>query len=198
MCLGEYDFRSRDKEVAAFASKHGNAITQEIETYLRSRRPPVLIELANDRDTMREYWGVIDRQLVMAAERSGDDVGHLRMLYDTYTRDSSPATDALLAQRGLDGDQIAHFKDLVEHVSAQMRQYRRDNPMVERLLFKWGYIESPQSDALKHEVEAIEWLDLRTGNATTDRSVFETHDRFRQTAGPMFDQLDLPRPWDRP
>ena len=70
--------------------------------------------------------------------------------------------------------------------------------MVERLLYKWGYIDSPQSDELRHDVEAIQWLDLRTGNATTDRSVFETHDRVREAAGPMFDQLDMPRPWERP
>lgn len=193
---GEYDYESRDREVAMFAAKHGPAMLSEIVTYLRSRRPPRLVELANDRDSMRDYWSVVDEELVAAAQRTGDDPNHLRMLYDTYKGGDTQAADALLAQRGLDAQQVNDFKGLVTHIEQRMKDYRASHPAVERLLYKWGYIDTFQNQQAAYELEALRWLDLQNRTATTDRSVFETPDRFKQVAGPMFDSLDMPRPWD--
>ena len=196
--LGIVDYEARDEAIDRFIARKGQATYDRIRDYLRNHQAPILQELSEDQEVMREYWEVPDRVFETLSERISDLPDDLELTYREYlnVRRNSPYDEIThLAQRGMSPQDIEVFLNLVQYIDTQRTRFRRDNGMIERLLYKWGYVDTFHNPAALAELNGLTELRRVLGQNIGDRSVFESAETFRTFVTPYFEQLgvEIPR-----
>lgn len=58
-----YDFDKRDERIAGLRQKHGDEVIDKIEAFIHDGEHPLVKELRDDRELLREYWELEDDYL---------------------------------------------------------------------------------------------------------------------------------------
>ena len=195
--LGIVDYEARDEAIDRFIARKGQATYDRIRDYLRNHQAPILQELSEDQEVMREYWEVPDSVFETLSERIDDLPDDLELTYREYlnVRRNSPYDEIThLTQRGMSPEDIEVFLNLVQYIDDQRTRFRRDNGSIERLLYKWGYVETFHNPEALSELNGLNELRRVLGRNIGDRSVFESSEVFKAFITPYFAELGIEIP----
>lgn len=130
---GEFDFDARDAIMAELRRDppdgHGDAIIDEVERLNRKDEHPLITKLREDRETVKDYWGVNE------AMKTPDVMPEFfYRIWDQYISENDPTRKKFL--KAQNPDFIKGVEDQRDSIRAVMRLM---NPDIERVLIEWGY-----------------------------------------------------------
>lgn len=157
---GEWNFKLAEQYRKSMVAEFGEETVAAVEVDRRRRDTAFEAHLWATRDILSDnYWILTDTEMA----NSG-----LTELYDEYTdnRQDKPGFLKLHPE----------VNDAINRANEQKRAFRQGNPAMERLMWAWGYIDTPQSEIIRAEV--LELRD-RQGGVIEDRSsIFEIAEFF--------------------
>ena len=124
-----YDFNLRDERMAALRKKHGDEVIDKIVDFIHKGDHPLVKELRDDRELLREYWELEDDYLANMPPGVKERI--------EFYRESSKSGRPQLA---------GQWADVTPHITAIeniRRGYRGQNYDVDEALAKWGYRAAP-------------------------------------------------------
>jgi len=124
-----YDFKERDQRMADLRAQYGDEVIGQIQEFIHRNDPPLIKELRDDRELLREYWELEDDYLVNMPQQVKDRI-------EFYRESSKSGRPELPGQ----------WADVSPHITAIeniRRGYRTINRDVDEALAKWGYRAVP-------------------------------------------------------
>jgi len=146
-----YDFNLRDERMAALRKKHGDEVIDKIEKFIHKGDHPLVKELRDDRELLREYWELEDDYLANMPPGVKERI--------EFYRESSKSGDPQLA---------GQWADVTPHITAIeniRRGYRGQNYDVDEALAKWGYRAAPVNPEILIKYAETRFLPAERGGS---------------------------------
>ena len=146
-----YDFDKRDERIAGLRQKHGDEVIDKIEAFIHDGEHPLVKELRDDRELLREYWELEDDYLANMPLGVKDRI-------EFYRESSKTGRSSLPGQ----------WADITPHMTAIeniRRGYRTQNRQVDEALAKWGYRAVPGNMDIRIKYADTRFLPAEPGGS---------------------------------
>ena len=146
-----YDFKERDKRMTTLREKHGGEVIDQIQEFIHRNDPPLVEQLRDDRELMREYWELEDDYLANMPPGVKDRI-------EFYRESSKTGRPQLPGQ----------WADVNPHITAIeniRRGYRTINREVDEALAKWGYRAVPGNMDIRIKYADTRFLPAEPGGS---------------------------------
>jgi hypothetical protein len=147
----EYDFERRDQLMADLREKHGGEVIDQIQDFIHRNDPPLVKELREDRELLREYWEIEDDVVSQFPE----EVQQRFEFYREHQRQARPSIPG----------QWRDVQPIVEMITKMRQVYRASNRKVDETLAKWGYRAVPMNPDIRLKYADVRWLPAERGGS---------------------------------
>lgn len=150
---GDFDFAKQRTVLAALREQWGDALIDEVETFVRRNDHPLVAQLKDSREILKPYWGMreVMAELLDAAS-----------MFQEWSDLPAEAR-----QQFLDLPQNRRLKEAFRQADQLKVRLRQTNPEIDRHLLAWGYATRAQHPELKAELEILRRIQ---GGVVEDRS----------------------------
>ena len=159
-----YDFRERERRLEAMRedpemADHVDKIIEDV----RNNALPVVQELNKDRDQMKDYFGVLDKEI--------DRRGFLDR-YEIYKKQDSDTREAM-QEGAVENSKVSwsrqdsrNLRRILERTKEIKQEMREDSLLLDALLWKWEYPGNPVNRKFKRILRRLkrEYQGVTTGN----------------------------------
>ena len=159
-----YDFRERERRLEAMRedpemADHVDRIIEDV----RNNALPVVQDLNKDRDQMKDYFGVLDKEI--------DRRGFLDR-YEIYKKQDSDTRDAM-QEGAVENSNVSwsrqdsrNLRRILERTKEIKQEMREDSLLLDALLWKWEYTGTPVNRKFKRILRRLkrEYQGVTTGN----------------------------------
>ncbi len=154
---GTFNFQALKVNERELRDKYGDVLIDQIEADLNRNDPPLEQLLTTHREILEPYWQITRDTMQQYAQGKEFDA--------FFTKEGQTDPDFLNAP-GNEG-----LKFAFDRSNEAKREFRKNNPDIERLLWLWGYIKTPVSASVGINVEQLRQQD---GGTIQDRlRIFE-------------------------
>ena len=137
--------------MADLRAQYGDEVIDQIQEFIHRNDPPLVEQLRDDRELLREYWEIEDDMVSQFPE----EVQQRFEFYREHQRQARPSIPG----------QWRDVQPIVEMITKMRQMYRASNSKVDETLAKWGYRATPMNPDIRLKYADVRWLPAERGGS---------------------------------
>ena len=148
---GEFDFDEREKRIKALQnSEIVGPQYENIRKYIRVNKTPIEQELDDNRETLKEYWGITDD--VVEEENFKEKFDFYQSQSDGTRTDMERGEVENLNWTRKDRRKL---RGIQAEIEKRKKTLRKDNFVIDALLYKWGYMDKSLNKDVRRAIRSM-------------------------------------------